>query len=345
LKVLVTGATGLVGYHAVAHLLKKNIEVVALTRPTSNTSSLAALSSKGNLSLTACALTDRDALTQAMSGVDVVVHCAGAVDPHAKRQDIYAVNVDGTASALSAAIAAGVKQFIHISSLSVITCQQDQYMVDESAKLRHCSEAYADSKVDAELTVQKQGALSQTATTILRPGFIYGPGERAWLPRLIDSLAQGKVMLIDGGAKETNVIYVENLSRAIELALLNEKAYHQVFNLTDGRTPSKKQLFDTICDCLNLPRPTKKVPGFVARAACDLVSAIAPSLPEGPRQKLSRFSRAAYRLAGINQGFDIGKAERELGYTDRIPFAEGMAATLRSYGNAGKDKPVAEAVH
>jgi len=330
-KVLVTGATGLVGFHAVKHLLSKGFAVKALTRSSSNTVDLQSLSTSGQLSIVQAELDDKQQLINCLNGVDVVVHAAGFVDPLAKREDIYKVNVQATGTLLAAAKEAKVKQFIHISSLSVITGQGDQYGLSESAELKYCGEAYADSKVDAEkLVTTKNGTI---AVTVLRPGFIYGPKEKAWMPRLINSIAQGKAMLIDGGHKETNVIYVGNLSQAIELAILNKQSYGQVYNLTDGEKVSKKQLFDAIADGLQLPRVTKTIPSAVAKTACEVVSVIAPLLPLSARKGLARYSRAAFRLAGVNQGFDIGKAERELNYTKRIPFAEGMKLTLADFGS------------
>jgi len=55
---------------------------------------------------------------------------------------------------------------------------------------------------------------------------------------------------------------------------------------------------------------------------------LTPYVPTYWKNKLARYSRAAFRLVAVNQGFDISKAERELGYIERIPFAEGMAKTL-----------------
>lgn len=138
-------------------------------------------------------------------------------------------------------------------------------------------------------------------------------------------------MLIDGGKKETNVIYVENLSRAITSAILNEKAYGQVYNLTDGQKISKKELFDAIADGLGLPRVKKVVPGVAAKLFCEVVSSVAPMMGVDTQRKLARFSRAAFRLAGVNQGFSIAKAERELNYVDRVPFQTGISKTLVTF--------------
>lgn len=325
-KVFVTGATGLVGFHVVKQLLSAGHPVVAAARSAGKAAELQALAGSGQLTIVYLDLTETTNLADFVQGCAVLVHCAGAVDPHAKRDDIMRINVDGTRNALDAAIKAGAKQFIHISSLSVITGQEDQFDVDETAPLRYCGEAYADSKVDAEKAVQARA--SEIGITILRPGFIYGPGERAWMPRLLTNLKNGKVMLIDGGLRQTNVIYVNNLAKAVELALLNSAAYAQVYNLTDEKTPTKKELFDAMSDAMGYPRVTKKIPRGIVKVIVELVSVVAPSLPENARQNLSRFSRAAFRLAAVNQGFSIAKAQRELGYTNMIPFEQGMKETL-----------------
>lgn len=328
-KVLVTGASGMVGYHTVKALLAKGHDVTALIRNTSDDRALNLLS--GKLMVKRCELSDEPKLRSVLSGIDVVVHAAGMVDPHARKEEIYAVNVDNTKTLLMVADAANVNHFIHISSLSVITGQGDMHAANEGTPLTYCGEAYADSKVDAEKAVSMFFGRSKMMVTILRPGFIYGPLERAWMPRLIENLRTGRAMLIDGGIKQTNVIYIENLVAAIQLSMMNPKADKQVFNLTDGQTVTKKELFDAICDGMGFKRIEKEVPGWLAKIACDCVSSIAPILPSASRKNLSRFSRAAFRLAGVNQGFDISKAESVLGYTERIPFGEGMKVTLEYF--------------
>ncbi|MBK9144102.1 MAG: NAD-dependent epimerase/dehydratase family protein [Candidatus Melainabacteria bacterium] len=329
-NVAITGATGLVGASLAKYLADRGYGVTALARNREKAEAL--LSGSGARIETIPDIQDVGSLSERLRDIDVLVHAAGSVDPYGKRETIFAINVGGTRAALAAAARQGVKQFIHISSLSVITGQGDQYDVDESAPLTRCGEAYADSKVEAEELVMSEASAGEIEVTALRPGFIYGPGERAWLPRLINSISRGKAMLIDGGAKETNVIYVQNLNRAIEGAILNENAYGRVYNLTDGEKITKKVLFDTIADCLGLPRVKKKIPSVVAKPACEIISTIAPFLGPDKQRALARFSRAAFRLAGVNQGFSIARAETDLGYVDRIPFNEGMKETLSKEG-------------
>ncbi len=321
-KIAITGASGLVGANLARYLVERNYKVTALVRDI-------ARAPEGTCSIKAEIL-DTESLKKGFEGADIVVHAAGMVDPHGNRQTIFDINLKGTQNALAAAHEAGAKQFIYISSLSVITGQDDQYNVDESAPLVLCGESYADSKVEAEkfLTTYKDKNIN---ITCLRPGFIYGPGERAWMPRLIKAISNKQVMLIDGGVKETNVIYVDNLSKAIESSFLNEKTYGQVYNLTDGQKITKKELFDTIADNMNLPRVTKKMPSAVAKPMIQVISNAVKFLPPESHKHFSRFSRAAFRLAGLNQGFSIAKAERDLNYTQRIPFQEAMKKTLHSF--------------
>ncbi len=334
IKVAVTGVTGLVGAHLAAHLASCGYNTIGIARDIEKAKNLGL----DSVELRVGDVLNRNSIDQALAGCDVVVHAAGTVDPLGARATIFATNVGGTKIVLDSARQLQLRQFIYISSLSVITGQGDQYDVDESAPLRTCGESYADSKVEAERLVMSEGKSGVLEVTALRPGFIYGPGERSWMPRLIASIGQGKAMLLDGGKKETNVIYVGNLSRAIEGAILNEKAYGQSYNLTDGEKISKKELFDTIADGLGLPRVKKVVPAAIARVVCEVVSIVAPHLSPERQRGLARYSRAAFRLAGVNQGFSIKKAERDLGYVNRTAFAEGMKETLSTFKNSESGK-------
>ena len=326
-RVLVTGASGLVGSHAVKLLAERGYKVRAMLRATSDPKWKALFESL-NCEVVVADLLKADQLDAVCAGCDAVVHAGAIVAAHGNPSDFYRVNVSGTENILNAASRTGVRHFVHISSLSVITGHGDKVGADENTPLMYSNEPYANSKVDAEKFVGNAHACGLIQATCLRPGFIYGPEERTWLPRLITSLSEGNAWLVDGGARETNVIYVENLCRAIASALLNPKTYGQVYNLTDGERVSKRQLCDTVCDALGVRRVKRSMPRPMAFLLTEFVSLIAPILPKALRAKFGRFSRGAYRLVAVNQGFDISKAERELGYTERISFVDGMKQTL-----------------
>ncbi len=303
LKIAVTGATGLVGRHLVDYLSKKGYSVVAFVHSLANAESFLVNWHRQGVIVIEADINDDNVIKRGLLGVDIVVHAAGIVDPYGLRQRIFAVNVEGTRNLLNIAKEVLVKQFILVSSLSVITGQNDQWGVSEEAPLRKCGESYADSKVEAELLVMSEANKGSIAVTAVRPGFIYGPGERAWLPRLIQSISQGKAALIDGGTKETNVIYVENLNAAIEATFLNEKAYGSVYNLTDGQAITKKQLFDAIADELKLPRVTRVIPSMIARPIFEIVSSLAPFLPIKTQRGLARYSRGCLQISWSKSRF------------------------------------------
>jgi nucleoside-diphosphate-sugar epimerase len=332
-RLFVTGASGMVGLNLLKYLNARHIRCIAAVRATSNIKSLLEQVEKscGRMQIHVLDLAEPSSLYRAMRGCNAVIHTAATIDPNGQEKRLRQVNVEGTRNALFAAISAQVEHFVHISSLAVITGEEDKFKVGEDEPLRYCREPYANSKIDAERIVIAEAGRGRINVTALRPGFIYGPHERAWMPRLIDALRKGRALIVGDGRKETNVIYVENLCHAIELALLNPIAYGQVYNLTDGERVSKKQLYDTLADGLGLPRANLYVPVAVARMLCETSSLTAPFAPPFLRSILARYSRPAFRLAAVNQGFEIGKAERELGYIERVPFKEGMSQTLAGW--------------
>jgi nucleoside-diphosphate-sugar epimerase len=338
-RIFITGAAGLVGLHLVRLLGNSGHKLVAMVRPTSNTQGIFDFirNNRVDIEVVTAYLHETEKVAQLMHGCDVVVHTAAVIDPHGDPAQLRQTNVDGTASVLKAAIDAQLKQFIHISSLSVIMGDNDCFGVTEDEPLRYSQEAYANSKIDAEKLILSEQMQEKIKVTALRPGFIYGPNEKTWLRKLIFNVRAHTAMLVDDGSKATNLIYVENLCRAIELSIMNPVAFGQIYNLTDGELVTKRQLFDVICAGLNMPPVRLAIPLAFARFMVELSSAIASIAPPRLKNRLALFSWPALRLVGLNQGFDISKAERELGYTDRIPFADGMAKTLISFAGEKKN--------
>lgn len=193
LQIFVTGASGLVGSNLTKYLAARGHTVTAFIRPISDTSALqdAVRAYPSNITVLAGDLFDDKALAAAMSGCDVVVHSAAVIEAFGDPEYLHKVNVQGTDTVIRAAIRAKVNQLVHISSLAVITGEHDQYDVCEETPLIECREVYANSKVTAEKLVREYFYTDDINITVLRPGFIYGPTEKAWLPRLISAIETG----------------------------------------------------------------------------------------------------------------------------------------------------------
>jgi nucleoside-diphosphate-sugar epimerase len=121
---------------------------------------------------------------------------------------------------------------------------------------------------------------------------------------------------------------VGNLVEAIFLAVEQPRAVGQVYNLTDGELVSKRRFIEAIALGLELEKPTRSVPLWLARI-------LAWSMERQARRKgareAPRLTQARLKLFGLNLDYSIDKAKRELGYRPRTHFDEAMKETIAWY--------------
>ena len=226
---------------------------------------------------------------------------------------------------------AGVERVVHLSSLSVYGLGQHRG-TDESAPLRYSGDPYIDSKIDAERMVRVSVDRGGPEVVILRPGFVYGPGDRRFLPTLLDALARRQFVYVGDGAKLLNLSYVDDVADALVLAASTPAAAGQAYNLTDGTETSLRAFVELLCGQLGIPAPTRRIPPPVAWAACYGAEGLARArrAKEAPR-----LSRGRMRFLYYNQHYSGGKAQRELGYRPRFTYREGVPPTLAWYRDHG----------
>ncbi len=185
--ILVTGATGILGRMIVLELLKSGQQVRAAKRKFSDlaevqdsfkfyTENYKELFQK--IVWVDLDFQDIDSLSNALSGIDQVYHCAGKVSFHPDdRQEIYQLNIEGTKNLLYACQSAKVKKFCFISSVAVLDGVDENGLLTENSefnsKIPHS--AYAKSKHFSEMEVWRSSA-EGLQTVILNPGVIIGSG-------------------------------------------------------------------------------------------------------------------------------------------------------------------------
>jgi nucleoside-diphosphate-sugar epimerase len=327
--VLVTGAAGLVGSHAVEAAAKTGARVRALVR---NVTEAASLAERG-AELAAGDMRDHASLATAVRDATVVVHCAAKVGDWGSVEPYRQVNVEGTRALLEAAATGSVRRFVHISSLGVYEAR-DHHGTDETAPLNTQGiDAYTLTKIESERVVR--GAIDRQAlpAVILRPGFIYGPRDRTVLPRLLERLKARQVKFLGSGEQLMNNTFVGNLVQAVLLAIEKEEAVGQTFNITDGRLVSKREFMRTVAEAAGYPVPTASVPLPVARTLARLMEGTWKLLG---KQQAPLLSSARIKFLGLNLDFCIDKARRELGYDPQIDFAEGMQRTIQWFRDENK---------
>jgi nucleoside-diphosphate-sugar epimerase len=325
----VTGATGFIGGRLVESLVETGHKVRVLVRDPARAA--AAGLDRPGVELVRGDLAQPAGLAEALSGASRVFHCAGLVGDWLRPDDAQRVNVEGTRALVAACAEARVERFVHLSSLSVYGLGQHRG-TDESAPLRYSGDAYIDSKIDAERMVRVLAGRDGPEFVILRPGFIYGPGDRRFLPKLLDALARRQFVYVGDGAKLLNLSYVDDVATAMLLAASVPAAAGGAYNIVDGTETSLRAFVEFLCQRLGLAAPTKRIPPPVGFAACYAAEAVARlrRATEAPR-----LSRGRMRFLYYNQHYSGALAERELGYRPRFTYREGVAPTLAWYRDEG----------
>ena len=199
---------------------------------------------------------------RATAGCRAVVHAAAWTGgPELSPEAGYRVNVEGTRNVLAAAEAAGVERFIYISSVAVYGVNSAP-LVDESMPTPPVGQAYSDSKIAAEALVRSSGL----PYVIIRPASTYGPRGTAWTVGPIETIKQGRLVLL---GRDTGLVtpgYIDNVVDGLMLTLTHPAALGQAFNLCDDRAVTFREFYLAYARMLGKESlPT--VPGWFARFA------------------------------------------------------------------------------
>ncbi len=330
MKVLVTGATGLVGSHLVEEILASHPEcqVRILARPSSDRSVFAGKPVEVALG----DLAEPGTLRAAVEGVGIVFHCAAFVSDWASREEMVKINVEGLRHLLDACVDAGVGRFVEVSSMVVLGADR-QDNLDETAPYVLTGDLYNYTKIEAEKMVLDYGKKKGLPVTVIRPPYIYGPRDRQLLPRVLSVLKEKKFVYIDGGNNPFHLVFVRNLVQALLLAAKSPAAVGQTYHITDGVGITRRELVEFIADELGYPKPAKSIPLWLAKAVCGLME-IAGKITKSKKPPLLNRFRLKFMSAYIT--FNIDKARKELGYH---PAAQKICLkeTLDWYKTTGKN--------
>src|SRR5262245_18899386 len=157
-------------------------------------------------------MTDAASLTAASAEVTHVVHTAAKVGDWGPASEFRAVNVEGLRTLITALRQSGrLKRFIHVSSLGVYLAR-DHYGTDESTQPHATGiDGYTLSKIESEQLLQEAVRDLRFPAVIVRPGFIYGPGDRSVLPRLFERLKSGQFAYLGDRTRLMNNTAAKNL--------------------------------------------------------------------------------------------------------------------------------------
>jgi 2-alkyl-3-oxoalkanoate reductase len=323
-KVLVTGASGMLGRHTAEALAERGDEVTVLQRRPSGL----------RLPEVLADVADASSVMEAVRGHDAVVHVAAKVDVVGRWRDYEHVNVLGTTNVVEACRAAGVGRLVHVSTPSVAHAGAALVGTGaEPADPRRARGHYARSKALAE-RVALAADRGPLAVLAVRPHLIWGPGDTQLIARIVERARAGRLPVIGSGAALIDSTYVGNAVDALVAALDRcESARGEAYVVSNGEPRPVGELIGDICRASGVPAPTRHIPfpvAALAGAAVDAVWAVRlalPGLPSPGEPPLTRF--LAEQLATAHW-FDQRRTRSALGWTPLVSLAEGLTELARA---------------
>ncbi|MCG8578369.1 MAG: NAD-dependent epimerase/dehydratase family protein [Bacteroidales bacterium] len=260
--ILVTGATGLVGSHLLNALIKKGEKVRALCRSEESKATVKAIFRHYNthgfesIEWFMADLMDYFLLKDAMKGVDRIYHCAAMVSfKPSDRNEMFNINVEGTANLVNAAIELDVKRFCHVSSIATLGKSQNGELIDETTFWQNDDNhsVYSQSKFRAEMEVWR-GTKEGLNAVVVNPSVIIGPcPDDQSSGQLINTLSKNMTFYTGGG---TGFVDVRDVVDSMILVCQSEYVNERF--VINGENLKYQELMKTAARVFNVKEPSIK---------------------------------------------------------------------------------------
>jgi nucleoside-diphosphate-sugar epimerase len=321
---LVTGATGFIGSHLVDLLLKQKYAVRVLLRKTSDTVWLQGLP----IDYVYGDLFDRDALRQAVAGVDYVFHSAG-VTKAKTAEEYFRGNTEGTRNMLDAVSQhnPALKRFLQISSQTAAGPSPGITPVTEETPPRPIT-TYGQSKLRAEQAcAERRGTIP---ITIVRPPAVYGPRDKD-IYEFFKTMSTGLQPMVGMKEKFVSLIHVGDLVRGFVMAAESEKAPGQTYFISSSQIYGWKEVGEVSRRVIGKRAFRIKIPeaGVFAIAAFSEFFGLFSKKPV-----LINFEKARDMVQDY-WTCDSSKARRDFGYAQEIGLEDGIRSTVEWYRSKG----------
>lgn len=327
MKIIITGATGLVGRNLTEGLFDDGMQIVATGRSTEVGKEL----QKKGIEFKAADILDADGLNTVFSPADCVIHGAAKAGPWGRYRDFYAPNVVGTRNVVNACKRHNIKKIIFISTPSIYYTGKDRYNISENDPLpRKQMTNYAKTKLmaETELTALQQEGYK---VIIFRPRAVYGPYDNTFIPRIL-RLAEGKQMpVINNGRALTDITYVDNFTDAVRKALTApDTAWNEIYNISNGDPISVRDWFSQVLDIFERPFRPKNIPEPAAKVVAGIkeFTSYLPFVKKEP--SMTRFT-VGYMAKSTTMSLD--KAQKKLNYSPRVGNREGFVKYAKWHHN------------
>jgi nucleoside-diphosphate-sugar epimerase len=313
MKALVLGATGFVGGAIADRLLARGDEVTLLVRDESKLGESSARRRVGSV-------LDPNAIAKAAAGADAIFWAVGA-PPGADARVYPWIYVAGIENVIAAARHANVPHVVLVSSADVTLARQDRVHWSEKRDIAELP--FGDRAQSIRLGEEIALALSDARPSVsaIRPGWIWGPGDRAMLPALVREAKSGGITMWGEGKNLVATSYVDLVVDAALAAAKSPSSGGQAYYVADAEFLELREWLAILARTLGLPRARTGTPFAIAWAMATLRGDVTT------RETMLRRSRGTF--------FDTQKAQVELGVEPRVSIEHGMkslAAWVQAQG-------------
>lgn len=319
-NIAVTGATGFLGSHLCDRLISEGFNVSILARNQDKARKFDGRVAK----IVVGDIADKKAIAELVNGADIVIHLVSNFRTASGPPESYHhINVEGTATVLEASEKAGVKRFIHCSTIGVHGSVKSTPANEESPF--NPGDLYQKTKVESENMVREFIGKSAMEIVIIRPCSIYGPGDMRML-KMFKMLSKRLFFLVGPCKENFHAVYIDDLIDGFMLALKKPGAAGETFIIGGESYLSLKDYITVVAEAVGAPPPWLKFPyWFFYSAAVVCESICVPLRIEPP------LHRRRVRFYKNNRAFNIEKAKKMLGYQPKVSLQEGMKRTAQWY--------------
>ncbi|HEY5687629.1 MAG TPA: NAD-dependent epimerase/dehydratase family protein [Yeosuana sp.] len=328
MNVLVTGATGFLGWRTLEVLVRdpdvKQILATGRTiKPTHTIKHEKVTYITGDLE-------DKTFVKSLLKNTDTIVNAAALSSPWGDEHLFERANVHTQINLIEASKKYGIKKFVYISSPSLYFEYKDRFNVkEEDALPKKLVNQYAITKRKAEILLMKSGL----PYVILRPRAIIGRGDTVIMPRLIRAFEEGRLKIIGDGKNIASLTSVENIANAILLSLKAQwPAINEIYNISNGAPVVLWDAISNVLNQLDKKAPTQKVPFRIVKLVAQFLEL---------KSRLTNKSEPALTQYGVGTlamslTMDITKAQNLLGYQPKVTTEEALDEFVKWYIAHGK---------
>lgn len=318
-RVLITGASGFVGYHLIEAALNNNLEVFAAVRKSSDVAHL----KQFNITYIYHDFNNLNTLKQEIIGNDYqyIIHAAGLT--RASGPAAYnAVNVNYTINlANAAATAPGFKKLVFISSLAALGPLKTLTGIINDDDAPHPVTAYGESKLLAE---ERLKAIAHLNYTILRPTAVYGPRDTG-IYLAFKQFAKGIEPYIGTDRQKLSFIYVKDLAAASVKALF--AGQRKAYNLSDGNFYDRYELADITKNVLGV----KTFKFHLSVKFVKIIATVSEFIGSLRKQTPILNTEKLKELTAVNWFCNIDEARHDLGFYPAYNLETGVTETITWY--------------